>query len=196
MNRGDTEADAVGGQGVKEPAQVGSRVQAMCRYNGAMIRTLLRTSYLSWFLRTVAWDGLLPVVVIVVPYAVEWLFPNRRGLIEVTGVVLPIAAFFLRIHTGRKQIALNRCSPGVRLFQFCVFCLGIFPLIAIDSLLALSHVMPQGALFQNRTDLIVWTVLIGIYLAAMTVAMYPGPVEDSGSTRRTAHATGARSRSE
>ena len=138
----------------------------------------LRTvSYGAWLRRVIAWDGLLPIGFVFLPYMVEVLFPNRRSIMEAIAVVLPIVAFFYRVHNGIAQIASNRCSPATQRLQYCVFCVGILPLILIDCVLILSHLMPPGTLFQAHSDRIVWTVLFGIYLAAMIVAMYPGQAE-------------------
>ena len=49
----------------------------------------------------------------------------------------------------------------------------------IDSILILVRVMPQRALFVTKTDIVVWTALIAIYLICMLIAMYPGCAERS-----------------
>lgn len=133
-----------------------------------------RINYGTWLRRVLAWDGLLPVGVVLLPYIVQTFFPNRRAIMEVTAVLLPVAAFFLRVGNGRRQIASNQCSKVIRRLQYSAFCLGILPLVLIDCVLILSHLMPPGALFQARSDLIVWMMLAGIYLASMVIAMYPG----------------------
>jgi hypothetical protein len=135
---------------------------------------IARVNYRSWLLRILTWDTVLPVAVVFIPNGIALLFPNRRGILEVTSVVLPVGAFLLRLVAGKRQIALNRCSEIVRKFQFCIFFLGILPLVLIDCVVILSHLMPDGALFATNTDRLVWTVLIAIYLVSMAVAMYPG----------------------
>ena len=130
-----------------------------------------------WLLRLVTWDGLLPACVVLLPTAIEVLLPNNRAAIEITAVVLPITGFFLRIRAGRRQIASNNCGRKFRVVQFCAFCLGILVLTLVDAVLILSHVMPQGAVCADRSDVIVWTALISVYLMAMGIAMYPGATE-------------------
>jgi hypothetical protein len=134
-----------------------------------------------WLLRILTWDGLLPACVVLFPTVIAIVLPNNRGAIEITAVVLPIAGFFLRVSAGRRQIASNRCAARLRHVQLCAFVLGILVLTLIDAVLILSHVMPQGALFADKTDRVVWTILFSVYLASMTIAMYPGasgPVSD------------------
>jgi hypothetical protein len=133
-----------------------------------------RVNYRSWLLRILTWDTILPVAVAFVPTAIALFLPDRRGVMEIASVTLPIAAFLLRLHIGKRQIDSNRCSVAVRKFQFCVFFVGILPLVLIDCVIVLSHLMPNGALFATSGDLLVWAVLAAIYLASMTVAMYPG----------------------
>jgi hypothetical protein len=131
-------------------------------------------NYGSWLLRVITWDVILPVCIAFAPMVVDLLLPNHRGAIEVTAVLLPIAAFFLRIRAGERHIASNRCSDGVRRFQFCALCLGILPLILIDCFMILSHLMPRGALLTADSDKFALAIVYALYLSSMAVAMYPG----------------------
>jgi hypothetical protein len=137
-------------------------------------------NYRSWLLRVITWDTLLPACVGLIPYGIKLLFPNRRGVIELTAVTLPVAAFFLRLRAGRRQIAANHCSEAVRRFQFGIFVLGVLPLVLVDCFLILTHVMPPGALFAAPGDWLISGIVLGIYLLCMTIAMYPGysPAEE------------------
>jgi hypothetical protein len=139
--------------------------------------TVGRVNYGSWLRRLIAWDGLLPVGIAIVPTGIEILLPNRRGAIEVAAVILPITAFFLRVRAGKHQIGSNQCSTAIRRIQFCALCFGILPLALIDCVIVLSHVMPKGAMFEaifgEDTDWLVLTVPV-VYLTSMAVAMYPG----------------------
>jgi hypothetical protein len=127
-----------------------------------------------WLLRVITWDAILPLVVALVPTLIILIFPNRRGFIEITSVMLPVGAFLLRAINGKRQIARNRCSQTVRAFQFCVFVVGILPLVLLDCVMILSHLMPDGAFLATTTDRLVLAVLVAIYLVSMIVAMYPG----------------------
>jgi len=129
-------------------------------------------NYVSWFFRVLGWDGLLPVIVFLIPNVIEFLFPNKRGALELTGVLTPASMFVLRLLAGKRHIATNHCSSAVRHIQLCVFYFGLLVLCFIDGVLILSHVMPQGVFDGN--DFVVFAILISIYLTSMTVAMYPG----------------------
>jgi hypothetical protein len=133
-----------------------------------------RVDYRSWFLRLLTWDGVLPLCIAVVPNAVKLIIPNRPEAIAATAVLLPIAAFLLRVSAGNRHIASNHCSKGVRFLQSCVFVLGILPLIMIDCFIILDHVLPGGMRIANREDYIACAILIAFYLTTMAIAMYPG----------------------
>ena len=107
-----------------------------------------------------------------VPIMIGFLFPNNRAPIELAAVMLPIAGFFIRIRVGARHITSNHCSITVRRIQLCAFVLGIFPLVLLECVLMLTHVMP--ALIMNWTDIAVCAILFSIYLTLMAIAMYPG----------------------
>lgn len=131
------------------------------------------TMLATWLLRVFTWDGILPFCILAIPYVIHWALPNKRGLIEITAVALPIVAFFTRVIVGNRHIASNNCSHSFRKFQFGVFFLTIIVFIMVDCVMILSHLMPNAPL--NDTDYLIFAILIGLYLLAMAVAMYPGP---------------------
>ena len=141
-----------------------------------------RVNYGSWFFRVLGWDGVMPVCVALIPTVINFLIPVNRGAIEITAVFLPIAGFLIRFVMGARHISTNHCTPQVRRFQVCAFCLGIFLLVFVDALLILSHVMPKGALFANQTDRVFWVILISAYLTSMAIAMYPGRMNSQDDT--------------
>jgi hypothetical protein len=102
--------------------------------------------------------------------------PNNRRAIELIAIVLPISSFCIRYRVGRQYISTNNCRRATRRIQAAALSLGIFALFFLDAVMILSHVMPKGMHFDH-TDIIVLAVLGIAYLAAMTVAMYPGSLE-------------------
>ena len=134
-------------------------------------------SYRAWLLKLIAWDGGVPALVLVVPEFVEMLFPNRRGVVQMMAIALPIAAFLVRFFIARRQINSNQCSRLVRRVQMAALCIGIFILLMIDALLILARDLPKGALFATTTDVVTFIVLIGMYLICMVIATYPGRAE-------------------
>jgi hypothetical protein len=133
-----------------------------------------KIKYGSWIFRVLGWDGLLPACVILILTVIDFLFPNNRGAVEITGVATPAMMFILRLIAGKHHIATNHCSVTFRRIQLCIFYFGILVLGFIDGVLILSHLTPKGALFVDRQDLVVWVALFSIYLMSMVVAMYPG----------------------
>lgn len=132
--------------------------------------------YGSWFLRVLTWDGILAASILLLPGIIEFLFPNQRGAMELAAVFWPIVALFVRFFVARRHIDANACSLLMRRLQLAAVCVAIFVLLLIDSLVILAHEMPRGAMVATPTDMVIWAVLIVIYLAGMTFAMYPGRV--------------------
>jgi hypothetical protein len=144
-----------------------------------MLMTAGRVDMVSWLIRLFAWDGMLPAGIVLAPFGIEFLFPNNRGIMEITAVTLPVMAFLLRIVAGLRRIDSNRCSVSVRRFQYCAFCFAILPLVLVDCAVILAHVMPAGAVFADAKEVVIWGAIYLSYLLLMTFAMYPGRSEPS-----------------
>ena len=65
----------------------------------------------------------------------------------------------------------------------CVMGIGLSVLAVIDAVIMLTPVMPKGAAFATTADLIVWAALYSVYLTAMALALYPGPLRSFRSAR-------------
>jgi hypothetical protein len=139
-----------------------------------------RLDLLSWLLRVIAWDGLLPVAVVLTPTIIELLFPHNRGLIEPAFLWLPIAAFGTRYVVGKRHIMSNACTPTLKHMQFLAFVLGICALFFIETWLILLRLMPWAVVFEGG-DKTVMGILVMIYLTAMVIAMYPGLSKREGT---------------
>lgn len=138
-----------------------------------------RLDVASWLLTVVAWDGFLPALVLLLPTLIEVVIPNNRGAIEITAVLLPITAFFLRFLFGKRHIASNHCGIMVQRVQFVVFVVGIIVLALIECVVVLTHIMPKGFIWAHGSDRIVWAVLASTYLISMIIAMYPGRMKSA-----------------
>ena len=99
----------------------------------------------KWVLRLFAWDGALPAGVLLIPSLVGLALPNNRGAIEITAVVLPNVAFFVRFLVGKRHIESNNCPNAMKILQLCVLCLCILLLLLVDAFVVLLHVMPWQA---------------------------------------------------
>ena len=146
--------------------------------DGSMAKTASRVNYGLWLLRVAGWDGLLPVGVGATPYLIEMLLPHRLGvaITVVVSVILPPAAFQLRIRFGKNHIASNGCSTTLRRLQYFALYIGLLPLALIDGMLIFCHTTPKGflGLFETPADWVAFAFCVGTYVTAMVVAMYPG----------------------
>jgi hypothetical protein len=129
--------------------------------------------YRIWFGRIFTFDGVLPLMVWLTPWLASIALPNRRGLIEILAVLLPVMGFLVRYFTGRRLIDSNFCSLKVRRCQFASLCVGLVLLGVIDCVIVLLYVMPRGA-FDQLSDWVVFLLLGSAYFLLMAGAMYPG----------------------
>lgn len=122
----------------------------------------------------------MPIVLIGLPHAVHWLFPQANGAIEGMGILLPIAAFFIRLVVGLRHIRANQCGPLFRNLQQLFLFVGILSLVVVDACLILQLNIPGAAV---RAEILTGFLLVTgcIYLPCMIVAMYPGrePIQTS-----------------
>ena len=127
-----------------------------------------------WFKRVLTWDALLPVLPVFLGVTIEILAPNRRGFVELIAVIASVVVFLIRFSLGMTLIRSNACSPRVQGCQIAVFLVGIVPVAVVDCVLILMSGLPGVAFFSNPTDVIGLLVILGFYLLAMVIAMYPG----------------------
>lgn len=132
-----------------------------------------------WLTRVFRWDGVLPVVILLVPFVLRFLFPNQRGAIELASIILPIGGFVIRFLVGCHFINTNHCHSAFQTLQTCILVIGLGIMTLLDCIIILSVLMPQGALMVNAKDIAIWVSLYGTYLLLMIIAMYPGraPIE-------------------
>lgn len=131
-----------------------------------------RINLISWLLAVAIWDGLLPVAIVLLPMLIQLAVPNRREPIEVIAIVVPMAAFFVRMWVGAQRIRSNYCARWFQIIQFIGFVLGLFILVLLDAVVILSHIMPPGAFALS--DYKIFAVMFGTYYLLMLFAMYPG----------------------
>src|SRR6478752_8449135 len=97
--------------------------------------TRTRLNKRKWLVRVITWDSIMPLVLIGVPHAVHWMFPQAVKAIELMGILLPIVAFFMRLFIGFRHINANQCPPRFRDFQRVILFLGISSLVLVDAFL-------------------------------------------------------------
>ena len=134
-----------------------------------------RLDLASWLLRVMAWDGLLPVAVVLAPMAIRLLFPRSRGATELVAIFLPVIAFIVRYVVGKRCISANSCTPSFQQIQFLLFVLAISALVLIESLVIIAlHLAANPAIIFGDVGWWVFGVLLSIYLVSVVIAMYPG----------------------
>jgi len=135
---------------------------------------------LTWLLRVLTWDGLLPVVVWAIPLIVaKSALPISEPAIVLLASLLPIAALIVRFFVGHRMIQANACGTGFRRVQVTCLCVGLFVLMLLDCLLiTLFSLEFGGGPGVPEEEWLAQVVIIAIfylpYLALLSVAMYPG----------------------
>lgn len=143
-----------------------------------------RVNYWLWFYRLIAWDSLLPAIIVGVPMALHRLFPNAQGAIDLVVIILPIAALFIRFRSGQKHILENQCSRKLRQIQFAVLWFGILALVLFDAFIILKELFPNIVILANLfpnfplTDPQLIVIFLVTYFLMMLFAMYPGRTEN------------------
>lgn len=134
-------------------------------------------NYSIWIGRVIGWDGLLPCFVSTASHAVALLFPNNQWFPPLILIALPLTAFLFRYSVGTKQIKGNSCSVTVQRAQVVALGVAVFIMVFVDFIIVLSAFvqknspMPVGLV----TTLV---VVLGVYLALVLFAMYPGHQSD------------------
>lgn len=137
------------------------------------MRDVIWLRIVRWLLLVLHWDGVLPLLVWSVPGVLQGLFPGRRGVVEFSAVVFPIVVFGWRYRVGLRVIAGNACGSAMRRLQRRVFFVGIFVRVLVDAVVMLSCLVPAAAAGGVWREML---IPLGIYVAAMLVAMYPGGI--------------------
>ena len=127
--------------------------------------------YKTWFLRLLGWDGVLPVVVFLVPRLVAYLLPQFPDAMVVFALALLIVGILYRFFVGRKHIQTNHCGRKFRLAQMIALVSGIMAIaLAEGVVLASSDLQPK----LSAADFEALTVTYVIYILCMALALYPG----------------------
>lgn len=138
--------------------------------------------YREWMRQVLAFDGVLPVVVLGVPEAAALLLPQRPDVIEILAIFLPIGSFLIRFYRGKHRINANGCGQVTRLLQKLALTGGVFLLMVTDALLILMRDVQirlgrkqAGIDWQALAEVsLVVSVALAIYLPLAVFAMYPG----------------------
>jgi hypothetical protein len=114
-----------------------------------------------------AWDGVLPLVIALLPPAVDWLFPKDTIAQIGVSVFVPIIAALVRSVIGARQIR-SRCQGELPVLRQIAMAGAILLLLFFEaSVAALTFAEPPLAL---------WLLPAGFYLAylaALALALLP-----------------------
>lgn len=128
----------------------------------------------QWLWLILAWDGILPFLVVGLPLLVRWAWPAAHGLKEFVCIALPIVAFLFRLGIGLIHISRNRCGPWMRKSQGIVLFFAVFFFVVVDIMLIESQdIAMRGIRLQSSEKLVIAALYLG-YLMKMAFALYPG----------------------
>jgi hypothetical protein len=94
------------------------------------------------------------------------LLPGRFGALEITFVVVPIVAFFIRAWHGRNRLLTRQ----MLVWQGVVFGLAIFLLFVLDAMLIMMQLVKNGVPIGAWHSV---AALYLVYLMMMAVAFFP-----------------------
>lgn len=131
-------------------------------------------NYSQWLLRIIGWDGILPVFVASLAFAIASIFGNNWLLAEALVIVLPIVALFIRFSIGYKHIRRNYCGKMFKGIQTGALGLAVFIMLFADFLVVLLAFIPKNDRHPPPEDVPIYIVALTVYLVLVVIAMYPG----------------------
>jgi hypothetical protein len=129
-----------------------------------------RLDWISWVIRVLAWDGLLPFLIELVPTGIREL---NLGVVAVnlTAVFVLVVALLVRTLAGMAYIRSNCCNDLTKSLQIVVFFIGIIWLMPLDLAMILC---PVNQHFETFDDVVLFVLAYTGYVIMMVIAMYPG----------------------
>ncbi len=139
-----------------------------------------------WLVQLLSWDGLLPLGCWGAIWVVQLFFIQRRGIVELTAVILPTAAFIVRMIVGWRSFQMDReplwirsrnpwlrgIGTAIYLLRVLFFFLGLIVLGFLDSMVILRPLILQ---WRRNPDAFLGMFILNyaIYLACMAMATAP-----------------------
>ncbi len=138
-----------------------------------------------WLLALFCWDGVLPAVVLGIPWALSNFRLPDAAQLAIT-LVLPIAAFFWRLVAYQRYWAgfEQPASPGY--VRGVAFFMALFVLLMFDTILITVRFLPANR--ANHKDVLAIGAMLAIYFSLMAIALcppraMPEPAADDGNAR-------------
>ena len=125
----------------------------------------------SWLISAVAWDGLLPIVVGIVPLLIGLFAPGDHVLAFFTSGLLPMFAAFVRAAMAHRQLqrVCHGQTPVIRQF---LIALAIVSLMITEAIIAMMAMAPKN----ERVPVEIWWTLgcsYLLYLLCIVTALRP-----------------------
>lgn len=128
----------------------------------------------KWIKRLITWDGILPMVTLLVPTLLGVLIPSSSDLMTILAVFIAIVSFFVRLGFGLKHLGENRVPCVVQGIQFIFFCVGLLLLTAMDALFMAIQGVSSNQMLLLGEDVAMIGIIYIIYFLCMVIAMFPG----------------------
>jgi hypothetical protein len=125
----------------------------------------------SWLISAVAWDGLLPIVVGIIPLLIGLFAPGDHVLAFFTCGLLPMFAAFVRAAMAHRQLQ-RVCHGRMPVIRQFLIALAIISLMVTEAIIAMMAMAPKN----ERVPIEVWWTLAAsylLYLLCIVTALRP-----------------------
>jgi hypothetical protein len=138
--------------------------QAFVEAQRAVYKKIRAELYRNWVLTIFCWDGLLPVVVILLPVCLKIIMPRLPVIAGVAGILVPLTALSIRVVVGFKRLLRGQSY----LWQLIVFLVGISILFLVEAFWLNDLVMPGPKISQPT----LLSQMFLFYLLMMTISLF------------------------
>lgn len=138
----------------------------------------------KWVMQVLCWDGLLPVIMLLLPWVIGRLDAGANEWFEFLPILICIAGIFVRLYSGIRIISRNDLTPGEQQGQRFFLLFGAMILAVIETSILAIATLPAAMRPQpDKKEVIILSWLYLAYLICLTIAMYPGrkPIIEDGS---------------
>lgn len=148
-----------------------------------------RLNISKWALQVLCWDGLLPVIILLLAWGLGTVDANASGWFDFLPILICLVGIFARLYSGIRIISQNHLTSGEQQGQRFFLLFGAMILAVMETCLLVTATLPAAAPPQpDRNELVILSWLYLAYFICLTIAMYPGRetiIEDDSEPRRT-----------
>lgn len=135
--------------------------------------SLGKINFRQWIFDVISWDGILPLCIFAISFAVAQFVAQNQFPAELLMVALPIIGVLIRFTIGKRKILSNYCPIWFRVIQFVCLGVAVVFFMAFDFFVVLGAFINKNAVL-GPADWMVLGVIGAIYLTLVTCAMFPG----------------------